>query len=271
MTSTAEAGGAREILKRSYAYTSPYHRLAAQYGAVAYWPLDEPRGTTVVDEPIGGVEGAYPDPDQVGRDTHAHGNDAPVFPEESMIVRVPHDEAYEINAFTVTMWVLADPSGDRVQGVIAKEDPSVGSSPQQVTFFNNGALFHRIVLFNSNNFIQVRAHESYFDDGDWHFVAVSVGSQGLRLFVDGALIDRHTLGYIGLTLGGNSNSFPWTIGGRRDDVGKPGFLDDNLDGSVCRVAVFPGELSGSRIDALMDASSVRDRFSAATGSWRRGP
>jgi len=269
--SRAEAGGARSIVSRSYEYTSAYHRLALEYGAVAYWPLDESTGEDHADELVQRLEAPFPDPDQAGVFTHGHGNAAPEFSNESEIVVAPHDDAYAVSALTVTLWVRSE-GGAGVQGVIAKESPSVDDAPQHAMYFEDGHLHHRLTIHNANYYKELVADRSLFEDRGWHFVAVTIGTEDrMRLYVDGQLVDSNPSGHLGLTFSQFTNRFPWTIGGRRDDAGGAGFLDDNLDGSVARVAVFGDELDEDQIDALMNASSLRDRFSAIGGTRNPGP
>jgi len=269
--SDASMGDARSVMARSYEYTSEYHRLAVEYGAVAYWALDEATGETHADESIQRLEAPYPDPDNAGTVVHEHDNHAPRFPTESDILESPHAQAYEVESLSIALWVRFA-NGSVVQGVFAKESASFGLEPHHAMYFYNGDLVHQITLYSKFSFVAVAADKSHFDDNDWHFVVVSSGKdKRLRLFVDGDLVDRSTSGWLGLTNGGAANTHPWTIGGRRDDAGKPGYLDDNLDGSVARIAVFDTELTEDQIEELESASSERDRFSPLPGSWTRGP
>ena len=129
---------------------------------------------------------------------------------------------------------------------------------------------HVDISLNSSGHVEVRlqsASASYrvestpgqpISAGQWHHMAFSFGSDGMKLYVDGALADSDPYsGGMGSTSGGIGNYEPiaigagtWTSG---DGVVTP--LIDYFDGSIDEVAIFDQALTAQTIQDLYDAAT----------------
>lgn len=245
--------------------------IRAEASAVAYWPLDEDGASTAV-EKLSGRNGVYNVPHAAGDETHAHGNLAPRINSSAEYIRVPHQASYELSNGTLCFWVRFDNKpngGQRVSAVTKDRNPlnskiSLGTWLDRNNFnfmLQNSYGFGRTVSFSSSKIIQ----------GQWHHIAVTWGSAGMELYLDGTREVRETgSGYtLGLGLGlGFTNDFDWFFGVRNLPQDVSGFTDPTR-GSLARVAVFSERLSGSKIRELYEASSVEPGFRVVPGSFAR--
>src|SRR5439155_3248036 len=78
-----------------------------------------------------------------------------------------------------------------------------------------------------------------FNDGRWHHVVASLGSGGLAMYLDGALVGRNTS-----TTSGQSYRGYWRIGGDNTWAGAQFFA-----GSVDEVAIYPTVLTADQVAA----------------------
>lgn len=269
VVAVGRAGETRRTMSFEYLGASEYQIAGESMGALSYWPLSDPKGSTEFTDTLLGVTTAYKNGGQAGHETHSDGFEAPRFLTESAILEVDHDGVYEADEISIALWVRWDAGGDRFQGVISKETAGFSYIPQHALYFDDGDLVHVVSVLGSTRSAEV--DEEYFNDEDWHFVVVTVGTgDRLCIYVDGVLRARESNVWIGLAHGGFVNTFPWTIGGRRDDNAKPGYLDDNLDGSVARVMFFPSQISADDVSTLYKSSTVPSEYEIVQGSWRSG-
>ncbi|MCC5822588.1 MAG: LamG domain-containing protein [Phycisphaerales bacterium] len=247
-------------------YVSVHNRI------VAYWPLDEVNQTTAVDK-INARNGVYGVQSAAGAMTHEHGNPAPRVQWVTEHIRVPHRSAFELANGTLCFWIRFDlkPTTSGIQmAAISKERSPLGSSVSLSSYLTDNHFYYtleassgigRSIRFSSNRIVE----------GQWHFIALTWGSNGMELYLDGVRRADHsgtTVGLNGIFLIRPANTQDWYFGVRNIpwstyDQSSPTF------GSVARVMLFSAQLSGSTINELYEASSMPPGFRVIPGSFAR--
>lgn len=86
----------------------------------------------------------------------------------------------------------------------------------------------------------VRSPAAY-NDGTWHHVAASLGAAGMRLHVDGVLVDSNAV----TTAGNYSGYWRWGGGDLANWSNRP--AGDYLTGSLDEIAVYPTQLTDTQV------------------------
>ena len=149
-------------------------------------------------------------------------------------VYIPHSSAYEIDSGSISLWFKTT-SVSNNDALFSKDASGT----------NTGG--HLTISFNSNGSVEVRLQDrgngnpSYFvtstttglDDGQWHNVVFTFGTNGMELYIDGVLED--------------TNAY---TGGMRGDVVNAG---DPEDGSLANqepIAIGAGRRTAASGDPL---------------------
>ncbi|SFC68713.1 LamG-like jellyroll fold domain-containing protein [Streptomyces aidingensis] len=93
-----------------------------------------------------------------------------------------------------------------------------------------------------------------YNDGEWHHVAATLGTNGMRLYVDGTLVASNSLH----TTAQNFGSTPgyWRVGGDRLNNWPSRPSSDFFQGRLDETAVYYSTLSAARIEAHYDAAFI---------------
>jgi VCBS repeat-containing protein len=178
-------------------------------------------------------------------------------------VEIVHDPSYLIDDGTVQLWFNAnDLLSD--QGLFSKD--SSGN--------DNGG--HFTIRAMSNGSIEVRLQDNAVGDyflnssagsftaSTWHHVAVTFGSNGMELYLDGVSVDTNSYtGGLGTSSGGSGNEEPIAIGAstRTSGDGSVTPLNDFFTGSIDEVAIFGQSLTADQIQNIY--SSAVQNYSIA--------
>ena len=272
----AVAGGARSRI--AFTVETPTDEftqwILSQPNAVAYWPLDEVN-QTAAREVIAERDGVYSRAFVSGSQEHEHGAPAPYFAWYDQFARVPHRGAFELAAGTLTFWVRFDvkPSSSYagVMGAVSKERDANTSAAFLAVYLDDDDLCYR--LNNQNNHGDtLKTSSSRITAEQWHHVAVTWGGHGMELYLDGVRRDHESGARLGLGRNymglGPANTEDWYFGVRNIPYGSYS-QGDPIVGSVARVALFSGRLSGENIELIMKTSTMPPGRQVLPGSFAR--
>ncbi len=237
--------------------------------AVAYWPLDEVNQVPAADA-LGRLPGTYSVNSSAGAFTHVHGGPAPRMNWVTEFVRVPHQTAFELGNGTLFFWVRFDlkptAAGWRM-GAVSKE-----RSPPNTAMNLTVHLEHDFLYYSLNNAgnrgATVRIPSSEIVEGQWHFVAVSWGNGGMRLYLDGVRRGENStaVDLQAVLLGRVANTFDWYFGVR--NVPESIYAQSaSVFGSVARVGLLREQISDGQVGALYQATSRPPGILPVEGSF----
>ena len=225
-----------------------YSALVAAFNPVSSWQLDEFAGTSATDSGSATNDGTY-----VGGVLGASGaiagssNTALSFDGINDRIEIADDPAYQLSDGTVQLWFNADNTGT-FQSLFSK-DASTNDAGHFGLFIDSAGIV-TLQVQDGTQTIQLTS-AAPISWNEWHHVAVSFGSDGLQLYVDGELVDSdvsYTDGWIG-------NSEPIAIGmstgGSTPGQTTPG--SSFFSGTMDEVAIFGSQLGAASIGALYHA------------------
>ena len=237
------------------AATDAYTKAVLADGPESLWRLDEPSGSTTLNDYTG-----Y-DPMKVNSAvaTGAAGaisghNAATLSGSGSAAGTVTKDGAWW---FSVEAWIkTSSTTGGRIVGYSgAKSGTSAANQYDRQLYMNNAGKvsFGSLQGSNSaNNFTKGSlTSASSYNDNNWHQVVGVVGDDGMSLYVDGSRVgqrsDIHTAGsYVGYWRIGGDTLSGWT--------NAPTTVTNALAGQVDEVAVYQNALTGDQVRSHYVAS-----------------
>ncbi|MFT4258387.1 PKD domain-containing protein [Microbacterium sp.] len=237
--------------------TSAYRAAVRADGASHYWRLDETTGTRLYDDvgdAVGtatsltlGAAGAMTNDANPGI-TSAGGSTAKM---------ATQDVNAADAAVTVEAWVnTTNTKGGRIVGF---GDSATGTATSGVTdrvlYLDNSGRANFAI--NDGSYRTVSSRSSV-NDGNWHHIVGTVGSEGMQLFVDGKRVDRDQA----RTAPKIYNGY-WRIGADQTNgfANKP--TNAGLAGTIDDVAVYPTALTPSAIQSHYLASGRSAAWTAA--------
>lgn len=184
------------------------------------------------------------------------GNGAVAFDGQSGCIVVQHHDKFLLDRGTVACWVKADDVA-RKQGVLSKDANGFGEGGHLTISIDQGQIVVRLQS-------RTDSYEVHGAIGKhrWAHVAFTFGGEGMRLFVDGKLVDSHAYaGGLGATSGGTGNREPLVFGASTmtSQAGSELPLDSFFKGTLDDVAAFSRQLAASEIAELANAATPRYR------------
>ncbi len=220
-----------------------------------YWRLGESTGATAVDETANANDGTYGGPLLAQAGALAGDADtAATFDGVDDYVEVGHDASYLIDNGTIQFWFNAQ---DTTAGHLFSKDA--------FGFVDGG---HLSAYLNPSGRLEVRlqsATASYFVQstpaqpiaaGQWHHMAFTFGSDGMKLYVDGQLAATNAYtGGLGTTSGGSGNTEPIVFGAstQTSGTGSVDPLKDFFHGTIDEVALLGTALTEEQVQDLYAA------------------
>ncbi|MDT0344574.1 CBM96 family carbohydrate-binding protein [Streptomyces litchfieldiae] len=159
------------------------------------------------------------------------------------------DRSYSgLTRFTVETWFrTTTTSGGKLIGMGNRTLQNSTSRDNNVYMQSNGRLTFGVY----NGTYRTVTSPAAYNDGEWHHVVASVGANGLRLYVDGSQV----AGSILTTSSRNVTGY-WRTGGDSLQGWPNRPASDFFDGYLDETAVYPAQLSASRVRAHHDAASL---------------
>ncbi|MHC5024035.1 MAG: fibro-slime domain-containing protein [Planctomycetota bacterium] len=159
-------------------------------------------------------------------------------------VEVPHHADFLVDEGTVTFWFNAQNSTS-TQGLVTKDSTNYDTGGHFSVFVENGKVRWRLQSTSATYFIESPAGSIKPDE--WHHVSASFGSLGMRLYLDGTLVDTNAAytGGLGPSSGGAGNFEPWAFGvstWNSADLSTTGWTQP-FAGMIDQVQIFTGQIA----------------------------
>ena len=224
-----------------------------------YWRLNETSGTSATDEGTAGNSGTYQGV-SLGEAGAINGdsNGAVRF-DGSTYLEIPHTNDYLLDNGTVQLWFNADnPATGNLQGLFSKDSNNFDTGGHLTIYLNDfGQVEVRLQSTTSSYLVTSPASVTA---GQYHNVAVTFGSAGMALYLDGELVDSNNyVGGLGTTSGGTGNFEPIAIGAstiNSDDLLVTP-VNNFFTGLIDEVAILSNQLDAGTIHSLY-AAAVQD-------------
>ncbi|MEL7087581.1 MAG: LamG-like jellyroll fold domain-containing protein, partial [Planctomycetota bacterium] len=101
-------------------------------------------------------------------------------------IEVPHDPAYLLDQGAISFWFRPSDTISQ-QGLISKEAMDFGTGGHFRIYLNGSALECRLQSDSAEEY--VRSSSGAVSADTWHHVVVGFGPEGLRMYLDGVLVD----------------------------------------------------------------------------------
>jgi hypothetical protein len=181
-----------------------------------------------------------------------------------------HNDAYLINQGTITFWFKAeDLSGD--QALFSKDSNGYDTGGHLTIFLNNSTLKARLQSTTTS----YELSQSGISADTWYHVAVSFGSSGMKLIVNGTIVDTDAYtGGLGTSSSGVGNMEPIVIGagswGSGNQTATP--VDSHFNGWMDDVRIYGDPLTTTQLATVMtdgypDADSAVGLVVKDTGGY----
>ncbi len=238
---------------------SAYWDQVAAGNPTFFWRLGEPSGASAYDW-VSGTDATVTSAVTRGAQGAAVGNDASTFDgtAASAVTRV--NGGYAPTVFTVQAWVkTTSTSGGQIMGFGSAITGASTYNDRSLYMDNGGRLYFGVTPVTAPRSI---ASSAAYNNGLWHQVTATLSSAGMKLYVDGALVASRT----DTTNGFNQYGW-WRVGG--DTLTSfPGTRSSNfLKATIDEVAVYPSELTASRISSQYAARSATATNQPPTASF----
>ena len=219
-----------------------------------YWRLDEASGTVAHDVTPNGTNGTYSGGVTFGTAGAIAGTtDTAVTMNGSNAVVSTASAVPGPSVYSEELWFkTTTTTGGKLIGFGSAATGNSANDDRHVYMLNNGKLTFGAYTNTTNT---VTSSASY-NDGKWHEMVATQASDGMKLYVDGALVAS------GSVAAAQSYNGYWRVGG--DTLaGWPNQPTSNyFSGAIDEVAVYPNELSPAQ---------VGDRFAKGNGAANVAP
>ena len=231
-------------------------------GTSATWSLDEASGTTAT-EASNGNDGTYVNGVTLGGAGQVGA--APEFDGGNDYVLIPHDDSYLLDDGTVTLWFNAVDSSGR-QELFSKDSMHYDTGGHLTIWLEGAIVKLRLQGIATDHYLQ----SGSLGVGLWHHIAFLWGADGMKLYVDGGLVDSDPYtGGLGTTSGGAGNYEPIVLGANT-------WASDNLthtplssyfEGMIDEVSIFSRALTEPEVTDL-NAGVVPGAGGFQISSWQ---
>lgn len=245
--------GATSIVTHTVTVTAPqtdsnYAAAVLNSGAGLYWRLADAPGSSTAKDAAGSDDGQVNSGVTFGQngaltddsDTSAS------FSGDGSGYLVGSTQLNGPNTFSVSAWFKTDTtSGGKIVGFGDQQNGNSGSYDRHIYMDNAGHLTFGTYTGNTETVVTPNT----YNDNQWHSVVATLGSNGMRLYVDGALVGQSD----------NTAAQPyagyWRVGG--DNLnGWPNRPNSSyFAGSIDDVAVWDWAIDSSTVGTLYNAGS----------------
>jgi PKD repeat protein len=209
-----------------------------------YWRLDEASGATAVDSTGSGADGVY----SGGISYHApstvttqatgvglNGSDGLIVDSNQVTNPTVYSEELWFNTTTT--------SGGKLIGFGNASSGESDSYDRHVYMLDNGQLAFGVWTGDTN----IATSPNSYNDGAWHQLVATQGPDGMTLYVDGHSVATNP------QTEAQAYSGYWRVGGDHVWEGSSDFFNGTAD----EVAIYPSELSASRVLAHYNAAAFQ--------------
>ncbi|MGI8867725.1 MAG: PKD domain-containing protein [Mycobacteriales bacterium] len=228
-----------------------YGKAVYQSGPDFYWRLGEATGTTAADSSVNGTNGLYSGGVTYGAPGAISGtSNTAVTLNGSDGAVASAAQTSDPTVYSEEMWFKTTTgSGGKLIGFGSNQTGPSSSYDRHVYMTDSGQLIFGVWTGFTNT---ITSAQSY-NDGSWHYVVATQGSDGMTLYVDGQSV--------GTNPQAQSQAYDgyWRLGG---DTTWGGNSSNYFAGTIDEAAVYSTELS---------ASTVQSHYAAAGGAVPNQP
>lgn len=185
---TLSGGGGDDVLDggATSLNTDTFETAITAHNPVAYWRLGESSGTTAADDAGTAQDGTYTNGVVLAADGIGSISDtAADFDGVDDRVDVSHHSDLELANGTIQFWFKADTLGTGDQGLMAKNNSGYDAGSWLIYMSTSGKVHYRVEGSGSASSIATNSNDVTV--GNWHHVAATFGSGGMKLYFDGVL------------------------------------------------------------------------------------
>ncbi|MDF1799000.1 MAG: hypothetical protein P1V81_07480, partial [Planctomycetota bacterium] len=217
---------------------------------VAHWSLGsgDTTGTGGVIDSAGDHDGTLKNGADITADSTVGGESAAHFDGSNDFIEVAHSPDLELDSGTVQLWFNADDTSGR-QGLFSKDSSDFDDGGHVTAYLQGDSLTVRLQSDAASYTVEVDGVTA----DSWNHMAFSFGEGGMKLFLNGELVDSNAYeGGLGTSSGGTGNEEPLVIGANSwssADHTTSG-VSDYFGGEIDEVAIFGSELDLAQVQAL---------------------
>ncbi len=143
-------------------------------------------------------------------------------------------------AFSLEFWIrTTSTTGGKIIGYGSSASGDSGSYDRHVYMTNNGQLTFGVYPGG----VQTVSSAASYNDGNWHYVVASEGSNGIALYVDGKRVGLNSS-----VTGAQSYAGYWRVGGDNLNGWPNQPSNEDFTGDIDDVSIYPSALSLVQID-----------------------
>ena len=225
-------------------------------GLVAHWKLDEASGTTAADASGNGHTGFLIN--MAGNEwTTGTVEGALAFSGYNDYIGVRHADDFLIDNGTVALWFKADDVSNRGE-LFSKDSSGYDTGGHLTIYVENSKLEVRLQSTGSSYEVD---SDATLQDDTWYHAALSWGSEGMTLYLDGSEVDTDAYaGGLGTTSGGTGNYEPLALGACTWVSGNLTLtpIQYYFDGIIDDVRVYNQALDAAEITALAETLGCQE-------------
>ena len=237
--------------------------LTVSSGLVGHWKLDENSGTTAADSSDNSNNGTLTN---MAGDEWTSGtvDGALDFDGYNDYIAVPHADEFLADNGTVALWFNGD-NVSSTDGLLSKDSSDYDTGGHLTIRINSSQV--QVRLQSTSNSYSISS--GTLQDDTWYHVALSWGSAGMKLYMNGTEVDTDAYtGGLGTSSGGIGNYEPMALGacnwGSDNLVMTP--IQDFFDGTIDDVRFYSRALSDAEIATLAQTLRYEEFSEAKAGT-----
>jgi hypothetical protein len=247
-----------------------YAKQVKDISAEFYWPLTESAGASRGQELLDNHQAIYADTTISGTAYNDEGAPVPSFDNDPNQIAVPWNNTFRQSEGSLSCWIkFTGPTSDfRFYPFLGMKYSSGGGPTINIALFNAAVWAY---TSDDNAFSLSKVANSSFNaitKNTWHHITVTWGSNGLKVYVDGARVahnasNRDGIDTANFLFGGNQ---PMLIGSGYD-MGSASTPAAGFYGSVAHVAFYDHDLDDDEIAELAQVRPDERTSTLVQGSW----
>ncbi len=201
MTNSSALGQDKELVAAAYLRTN-------KPSLVGMWELDDAAGLTAADSSTIGNDGTLGD--MSGNEwTSGVINGALEFVGSNDYIAIAHTDDYLINNGTISLWFNANNVSSR--GELLSKDSQYADTGGHLTIYVESSRVNARIQDTSNGYTVSSGSTLQVDT--WYHLVLCWGSEGMKLYLNGSLVDTDSYtGGLGTNSGGIGNYEPMALG-----------------------------------------------------------
>jgi len=248
-----------------------YLTVVKDLGAKFYWPLNETSNPVSAIDEIGSNNGAYKKPSVAGGAINNEGAPVPVFNDSNDHVEVPWDWTFKQKNGSLSLWMMCTGATRASNYSFAGMDFTKNGDPT----LNLSVFYYGILAYvdDDGSWGGENLATTSFDiinPGTWYHIAITWGSNGLRIYVDGVLQGFNVANTDGIStkfaMWGGEQPLRLGAGFFTGNMSTP---EDGFEGSIAHVAFYDPVLTATEIADLAAIIPDLATYTLVDDSWVR--